>query len=455
MQRLLVALLAAADAAVAAAVGLAVLLAPLTLLWLAFVGASGDWSALWPTTASLWQLGHAVELAITLPDEIVIGAGIPSDAAQFVLSLAPLALMVFTALFALRSGRRAAVAGAWILGVVGGLVTFGALAVVIALTGDLEPASAHLETAVLAPTLAYGAGLVAGAVGTAWRRGDDGPISALRARIEAAGDWGQVPEAAVRGALVAIVAIVGLGAALVTVAVFTGMSEVVTLYESLRVDATGAAVVTAVQLAYLPTLITWAISWMAGPGFAVGSGTAVSPVGTELGVVPGIPVFGLLPEGTSVWSLVIVLAPVAAGALAGWAVRSRLVYGVGDIGTGPRAVVAAIIAVLVAGFGALAAALASGSIGPGRMAELGPDAAPLALALGVEVFVGAAILLLAPRHRGEVAAERRLAEDRVLLADESDAAPVAPAASEEQTIPMDLGFLGADAAGEEQADASR
>jgi hypothetical protein len=55
---------------------------------------------------------------------------------------------------------------------------------------------------------------------------------------------------------------------------------------------------------------------------------------------------------------------------------------------------------------ALAAVLASGSIGPGRLAEVGPAVGPFALAIGIEVLVGAGILLLAPRHRDELAEER-------------------------------------------------
>jgi hypothetical protein len=75
-------------------------------------------------------------------------------------------------------------------------------------------------------------------------------------------------------------------------------------------------------------------------------------------------------------------------------------------GYGPRAAIAAGIAALSAGGAALAAVLASGSIGPGRLAEAGPDAGAFALAIGIEVLIGAGILLLAPRHRDELAEER-------------------------------------------------
>jgi hypothetical protein len=56
---------------------------------------------------------------------------------------------------------------------------------------------------------------------------------------------------------------------------------------------------------------------------------------------------------------------------------------------------------VVAGLGAaLLAAVASGSLGPGPLAEFGPQPGPVGLAVGLEVLVGAAILLLSPRSAG-------------------------------------------------------
>ncbi|HAN25518.1 MAG TPA: hypothetical protein DCP95_13290 [Microbacterium ginsengisoli] len=55
------------------------------------------------------------------------------------------------------------------------------------------------------------------------------------------------------------------------------------------------------------------------------------------------------------------------------------------------------IALLAGGGAALFAALAGGSIGPGRLAVTGPDPGAVALAVAIEVAVGSGILLLAPR----------------------------------------------------------
>jgi hypothetical protein len=431
MQRLLVALLAAFDAAIAAAVGLVVLLAPLTLLWTLAFGITADWGALWPLTGTLWEFGHGVPLAVTIPDELLVALAIPPQAASFAVSITPLAFLLFTLLFAARSGARAASAGTWLLGTLSGTVVFAAISTGVALTSRMDAVQTPLVFAILLPAAVYLVGTLCGAVRVAWEEGDGGILDRLHDRIDAREDWAPVPVAIVRGTAFTLVGVVGAAAlALAVMTLFRG-GEVVALFQTARVDALGATVMTLAQLVYLPTLIVWAASWLAGPGFAVGVGTAVSPAGTQLGVVPGIPVFGLLPENSSMWMLIVVLVPIAAGAFAGWAVRSRLVWEGTPLGTAQRTVIAVGIAGVSAGVAGLAAVLAHGSMGPGRLADVGPAALPFMLALGLEVLVGAAILLLSPRHRDELAEERT---DR-WIAEMTDSglapagAPVAGAAS--------------------------
>ncbi|WP_200839087.1 MULTISPECIES: cell division protein PerM [Microbacterium] len=406
MQRLLVALLAALDAAIAAAIGLAVLLAPLTLLWTLAFGVTADWGALWPLTGTLWEFGHGVPLEVTVPDALLVALAIPAEAARFVVSVTPLAFLVFTLLFAARSGGRAARSGAWLLGSLSGTAVFAVISTVVALTSAVDAARVPVALAILLPSAVYLAGALCGAVRVAWEDGDGGLLDRVHDVLDAREHWAPVPTAIVQGAAFALVGVTGAAALAVAVSVLTRGGEVVALFQAARVDALGATVLTLGQLAYLPTLVVWAASWLAGPGFAVGAGTAVSPAGTQLGVVPGIPVFGLLPENTSMWTLIVILLPIAAGAFAGWAVRSRLVWEGTPLGLLQRAVIAVGIAALSGGVAGVAAALANGSIGPGRLGVVGPAVVPFALSLGAEVLVGAAILLLAPRHRDEVAEER-------------------------------------------------
>ena len=406
MQRLLVALLAAFDAVIAAAVGLVVLLAPLTLLWTLAFGATADWGALWPLTGTLWAFGHGVPLDVTIASEMLVALAIPAAAASFVVSVTPLAFLLFTLLFAARSGARAAKAGAWLLGALSGAAVFAAIAAGVALSSRVEAVQTSLPLAIILPSVVYLVGAVCGGVRIAWEDGDGGMLDRLHDIVDTWGDWTPVPAAIARGAAFAVMGVTAAAAAAVALMTLFRGGEVVALFQASRVDALGATVMTLGQFAYLPTLIVWAASWIAGPGFAVGVGTAVSPAGTQLGVVPGIPILGLLPENSSIWMLIVVLIPIAAGAVAGWAVRSRLVWEGTPLGMLPRAVIAVGISVVSAGVAAVAAALAHGSIGPGRLVEIGPAPVPFAVALGGEVLLGAAILLLSPRHRDELAEER-------------------------------------------------
>ncbi|HEY9308326.1 MAG TPA: DUF6350 family protein [Microbacterium sp.] len=457
MHRLIVALLATVDAAIAVAVGLAATLAPLTVLWVFGFGGDADWGVLWPSAVSVWQFGNLVPLHIALPPEYLAATGIDTDAASFVLSLAPLAFATFTAIFAARSGARASHADAWLTGVLTSTVVFAALATGAALTGANDVA--HVETwqAILIPTLVFALPALVTAIVTEWSEAGSGAVARLRDRAEELPHgWGDVPALVARGSAVVVVGLVGVGAAVAAVALFARAGQIVALFQAGDVDALGAAVLTIAQLAYVPTLAVWGMSFVAGPGFSVGEGTAVSPAGTQVGVVPGLPVLGAVPDSTTSWLLLLALLPVAIGALAGWIARSRLLH-VGDRAGAPRMpgatprsarapqaapvsartdaaktaaltgllasssraktseseesdavaaedpigarlVITAGIAIVAGGAAALLSFVASGSLGPGRLAQLGPEPGPVALAVGLEVLLGAAILLLSPRR---------------------------------------------------------
>lgn len=407
MNRLLVFLLAAFDAIVAAAVGIAVLLAPLTLLWIWGLGGEAPWTALWPAAAKVWQLGHLVPLTVELPASYLAATGIPAEAATFLVSLAPLAFAGFAAVFAFRSGRRAARAGVGFTGASSGTLVFAALAAVIQFTSSNPIATTVAWQAILLPAAVFAAGAFAGAIQGAWQWGDDGIVDGVRDYLDVYDGWRALPEAVLRGAAIAIIALLGFGAVGFTVSLALRGGEVIALYESAHVDALGATTLTLGQLAYLPTLVVWSAAFIAGSGFAVGTGTSISPAGTSAGVVPGVPIFGALPETSSSVFLLLALLVVACGVLAGWAARSRIVAD--SEASDPMSVRLAatlLIAALAAGAAALLGVISSGSIGPDRMAHFGPHPGAFALVVGGEVLLGAAIMLLSPRRDGDSTAEQ-------------------------------------------------
>jgi hypothetical protein len=457
MNRLLVALLAAVDALIAAAAGVAVILAPLTVFWVVGLGGTADWGALWPASVRIWQFGQLVPLQITLPPEYLTATGIPVDASSFWLSLAPLAFAAFTAVFAARSGARSARAGAWIVGVLAGAAVTAVLAALLWRTSGNPIASVYGWQALVLPTAVFAVPALIGALVGAWRHGDDGPVDAVWLRAERGRRWASVPEASARGVGIAVAGFVAVGALFVVVATIARGGEVIALFEAAHVDAAGATMIAIAQLAYLPTLVVWGGAYAAGPGFAIGTGTAVSPAGTNLGVLPGMPVLGIIPETVTHWMLASALLIVAVGFAAGAAARGRLTGSAAAEASAPRlATLAAIVVGGAVGVAVLSAA-ASGGIGPGRLAETGPATAPVAFAVGAELLVGAAIALFTPvRRRGADGGWVAAHSETVLSFDEASAltattraatAPAAPWIPHDafETEPLDTApeFLGA------------
>lgn len=410
MNRVIVFLLAAFDALITVAAGLAVVLAPATVLWVVEFGGLAPWDALWPTAGAVWQLGHLVPLQVTLPADYVATAGIDPDAATFMLSLAPLAFAGFTAISAARSGRRASGSGAAWTGALAGTLVFAGAAAGIAVTATNSVSHAELTEAVLFPALIFGVPAVLGALVGEWRDADGGVIAALRGRVDdLPEDWSLTPSVIARAGAIAIVGLIGVAAVVAAIAIFARGSQIVGLYEAANVDVLGAVVLTLGQLLYLPTLIVWALAFVAGPGVSLGAASTVAASGTTTGVLPGVPLLGALPESTSPWLLLLALLPVGVGVFAGWVARS--LYAADAERIAPRVVATLGIAAVAAVSAATLAVLASGSLGPGSLAQVGPEPGPVALAVGLEIAVGAGILLLSPRRRsGEPAPDDPVAE---------------------------------------------
>jgi len=149
----------------------------------------------------------------------------------------------------------------------------------------------------------------------------------------------------------------------------------------------GGLALFATGLALVPNAALWGSAWLAGPGFAVGAGTAVGPFGTTLGAVPALPLLAALPGGpVPTWLGVAALAvPVAAGALGGVLLARRLRCDAGraaleGLALGPCAGLAM----------AVMAWLSGGPLGGGRLTDVGPSWRQVGLAVAVEVGVAAA-----------------------------------------------------------------
>ncbi len=391
MNRLTTALFAALEALIVVAIGVGFALVPLSLLWAISYGMSMDWLVFWRASADIWLLGHGVDLRVTLPLETSVSLGLPDAGTPFSLTVAALGFALFTAVMAWRIGRRAAVAEAPRLTIAVAVVTMLALGALIGLGAQHPIVQSALWQAVLFPAGIFTVGALLGAlsfdptvlgVPPILRRLDQ-RMRLLLAR-------------AISGGVAAAASIVAVAAGLVAVLIAVNYGTIVGLYETMQAGPLGGLALTLAQLSFLPVFIVWAASWLIGPGFAIGTGSSVSPALTQLGALPGVPLFGVLPHDPSPVGFAVVLVPIVLGIGVGVLTRRGLKFvpdarELGLLGAAIGAVGGVILGLL--------AWCAAGAIGPGRFTDAGPNPVLVGSIAALEIAVGAAIGLFALRER--------------------------------------------------------
>ncbi|MCU1438557.1 MAG: hypothetical protein JWP66_1644, partial [Naasia sp.] len=315
MNRSMTAVSAALDAVLAAGVGLAVLLAPLTALWAFQYGLAIDWSAFYRAAADAWLLGHGVDVRFVLDPALAAGLGLADAEAPFVVTIGLLGVGLGTAVLAARTGAR--LDRHALLGAGTAIAAFAVLSLAITLSAGAEAAQPSRWQGVLLPTLVFAAGLTAGRL-----------LSGRRIRIPffdgVPAEWRALGASAARLGAGAVAALLAVSALLVAVLLAVSYDRIIALYEALQAGGLGGAVLTLGQIAVLPDLVVWAAAWLAGPGFALGTGSSVSPLGAVVGPVPALPVLGAVPGGTLEWGFLGLIVPVALAFVVGAIARPRL-----------------------------------------------------------------------------------------------------------------------------------
>jgi Family of unknown function (DUF6350) len=178
-----------------------------------------------------------------------------------------------------------------------------------------------------------------------------------------------------RAALAAQLVLLVIGAALLVTGLVRHLGMVTALHSVLDPGVAGSIALLLAQLALVPNALVWAGSYALGSGFGVGAGSVVAPSGTELGMLPGLPLLGALPaagpgDPTLLWWLISgVLAGSAAAAIV---VRSRPAARV-DASTLAGGLAGLVAAVIFVGLGWAA----GGDLGTVRLTGLGPRLWPL------------------------------------------------------------------------------
>jgi hypothetical protein len=399
MNRMTVALLAALDALIVAAIGIGVALVPLTVLWAVQFHLEVDWIAFWRAAADIWLLGHGVNLTISLPATLAAGFGVAHATVPFQVTISVLGFALLAVLMGVRTGMRAAETPFRATGAISAIAAYGIIGSIVTLTAGKAIVQPSLWQGIVLPTFVFGIGVLigegigaarAGATGTRWRGLSQRLSRATRFSIAAALRAGTAASALV-------IAAAGVAVAILLIAKF---GTVVGLYEQLQAGALGAISLTIAQLALLPNAVVWAASWLLGPGFAIGTGSSVSAVGTQLGPIPGLPLLGIVPQGSVVLGFAGLLVPVLAGYFAAALTRRRMARLPGGAPSAGRLTLIALGAGCVAGIElGLLAWWSSGAIGPGRLHEAGPNPWTVAASAAVVIAIAAVVGILTGGQR--------------------------------------------------------
>lgn len=333
--------------------------------------ALGDasWQGAARTGTAVWLLAHGGELAVS-----------GDEGSEGLISVVPLGLTLLSVLVVYAATRRARIAHHGVAGFVAAGFVLSTLGASFLAPGGRS--GALLGAAAVA---------LAGAALATWRSGAPAPVW-LAGRLPAwVGDG-------LRGGGWAVLGLAAVGSGLLAAGLVAGWDRVAMIQDGYLLDPFDLAVMSLAQAVLVPTLGVWAVSWSAGPGFAVGSGTHFAPGEAVTAPLPAIPLLGALPSPEAPGPTWVLLLPVLVGVGAGILLHRRRERGLLEA-LGAAGVAAAVVAL---SWSALTL-LASGSLGPGRMSEVGAEP-PLVAGLLLAETGGALLLTVLVLHPRTAAA---------------------------------------------------
>ena len=355
-----------------------------------------EFSSVAAMSAHLWLLIHGVPLDLSA----AFGASAGT------MTLVPLGLSILPLLLCYRSGRRLARAsyeGEFLIPVLSGSVTYALISSAMYGWASPHPQPLQALNAALVPLGIVVAGLMWGGYREARSLSRMVGVDTAEqiSQMSQYSRWaGSYAWAVVRAAVVAFVALIGLGAVLLGIGILAGWSQIVATYQELHAGAVGDTAVTLLQLGFLPNLVIYAIAWSTGAGFSFGAGTSVGLTSSDAGTLPMLPILGAVPESMGTFGLVGLLVPLGAGAIAGWWFLREgedhldewvaLKVPFRPLSALISAVVLGVMTGIMTSFGALWLGWISyGSLGIGRFTEVGAE--PLTFAAHTALTVGAGV----------------------------------------------------------------
>ena len=179
--------------------------------------------------------------------------------------------------------------------------------------------------------------------------------------------------------------LLGISSIIFGLLLLVNLSMVKNLTTVLQPGIFGGFLLLLLNILYIPNAIVATLGYFSGVGFAVGSGTLVSPLSFRLNKIPAMPLLGALPEGKSSIAFIGVAVVVFAGALlASWtvALNIKVLYQ------------SLIVSILIAAFVGYSG---SGALITDAMSAVGVSPWKFTAAIAIELGVGALLALYLPR----------------------------------------------------------
>lgn len=364
MPRPITYLYSAVDAFVAAAVGLGVPLVAVVAVQLATAGFGSDFLAGFQYAAAIWALSLGGFVGATIdPSSGLLPAG--SEAVAFTLRVMPLGLTLITVWLARVTGVRIR-AGSDVIwpGLFFTTAVFGACAAGVSVAASGRGIDIGVWQTSIVGAVIFLASAFVGAKG--WQ------VAPIESAVSALEERGRAMLAqGLRAAGIMVGGVLGAGAVLLVIAVVVGLASILALFQSLPLDVTSAIVVGLSQLVVAVNGVVWSAAWMLGTGFAIGTGSQVTPSETLVGPMPVLPLFGAIPASPPLLAISVIAVPVLIGLVAMVGVRMHAPAG-GARGVWSRVSIALVAAGVAAVAIGVLALVAGGSAGPGRLADVGP-----------------------------------------------------------------------------------
>lgn len=113
----------------------------------------------------------------------------------------------------------------------------------------------------------------------------------------------------------AIALLLGISSIIFGIAILTNLSMVENLTQVLQPGILGGLLLLLINIFYIPNAVVATLSYLAGSGLAIGSGTLVAPWSHRLFEIPAIPLLGAVPAEKTIWHLLFIFIIIAVGTL--------------------------------------------------------------------------------------------------------------------------------------------